>query len=153
MLRILAAFLLSAALPTAAEACRIHVPGDQRIEQGYEKGYFETVAHVRVTQVRDEPRQGGLYTERFATARTLETLSGENAAEQVEFVAHGLVSSCGWPPPVMPEVGDELILYLGTNGAGERYVWLMLTRGDAMRFDRRLKTLGLEPVETPDLSR
>jgi hypothetical protein len=140
-LLILIAALAALALPSAAQACRVSIPLEERLATWHEQEMFAAVVVVEVTRTRPlKDPWGG--TQVYARSGDVLVARGEDAPnERFEFSDELLISSCNWQNNVEAVVGDRMAVYFWRAASGELEVFLSLPLSEAQRIDPEVRKL------------
>jgi len=130
------------AVPAAAEACRVFIPIEQRIERWYDDGLIDTVFIAEVTSVQridGFPAQEGQWAKRL---RVVETVRGQPLAQTHTLSEDIFISSCGWVNNVKAQVGDRVVFYMIRNAEDELEAFLAMPLVEARQVDSSLSELS-----------
>jgi hypothetical protein len=131
-------------VPSAAAACRVPIPLEQRIEAWHAQELFTAMAIVEVTQTRSLEDPWGKREVWAKQARVLAAQGRIEVDRDLEFADELFFSSCGWINNVPAQPGDKLAVYL-TRGEGEvPDVFLAFPFNDALSRDPLLRALAVE---------
>lgn len=141
--------LATAAIAVPAEACRVFLSPEKRIQRAYARSAELGVALVRITEARhfalpfseELRRQVPGYEDPWrATASVRQLLAGEQSPELVIFDRGWGFSACD-DGTKMPDKGDDWIVYFVSGSRGEAEVLETYPLQIAMQADPRIRRI------------
>lgn len=138
-LRLILALML-AALPTAAQACRVLIPPGQRIQTHIADGTIVAAATVQVTQAQHLRKADGDLHPWRAEASFVQALYGEGLPKTVTFERGWGSAACEWNLPRLPQRGDQWVIYFWLDPAAGLKPWLAIPLAEAKTLDAGLLT-------------
>ncbi len=129
--------------PAAAEACRVSIPLEQRVEAWHAQHLFTAVAIVEVseTQMLEDP-----WGTRAVWAKQGHVLASQGSIEpgdDFEFADSLSFWSCGWVNNVEAQVGNRLAVYVTRSSNGTHHVFMALPLVEAMQIDSEIMSLAV----------